>query len=488
MAQDAPTSSAVLRAERLPPSSEEAEKGVLGAILLDYERVMGLCGEQGLNADSFYLPANRRVYEAMESLWREGRPIDLLTVAERLNAAGHLAAVGGPMFLEHLMDVTPTAAHAEYYIEVVRQKHLLRAVMDCARDAERLCFSSEAETDADAVLGRVEQAFFEIGDRRLSAQRPWRDVVLEVMGQFDKIRSTGLTITGVPTGFRGIDRVLLGMQPGNMIILAARPSMGKTSLALNIAENAALGLNDEGRVTPVGIFSLEMSAADIVKRMICGRARLSSHDLLSGYVSLKKDNHRNYQKLAAEADVLMKAPIYLDDSAGLDIADVRTRARRMKKKYGVGLIIIDYLQLLHSKADARHGRQIEVSAVSGGIKAMAKELQIPVLALSQLSRDPEKREKNTGRPRLADLRDSGSLEQDADVVMLLRRPSVHAEDQQQAEDETLAIVDIAKNRNGPTNDDVQLNFERQFTRFGDRARFVTEPGVETQVIPPGGEA
>ena len=467
MPGDAPVPSAAQRMERVPPHSEEAERGVLGSILLDADKIMDLCVERQLIPDSFYVPAHRIIYETMLGMSGEGRPIDLLTVSERLKAGGLLDRVGGPTALDRLVDATPTPAHAEYYIDIVRDKHLLRAIIGAARDAERRCH--EEEGDASAILSGIEQRFFDITSGKHGVMQPWNELVREIVGLFDN-RHRG--IEGIHTGFRDIDRVLQGLKAGNMVVLAARPSMGKTSLAMNIVENAALGKDDpENKPRSVGVFSLEMSCVDLVKRMLCCRAEVSSHHISGGHIS-----DTNHRKLMQAADLLVRAPIFLDDTAGLDIMELRARARRMKSKHQVELIVVDYLQLLRAPEYTRHGRQVEITAVSGAIKAMAKELRVPVLVLSQLSRAPEAREDE--RPKLSDLRDSGSIEQDADVVLLLRRPRRGGE----GEDENAAIIEIAKNRNGPTQEEIRMHFHREFTRFRDAAHGVDEAAVQPTYV------
>jgi len=270
--------------------------------------------------------------------------------------------------------------------------------------------------------------------------------------------------------------MLLGLRPTDMIVLAARPSMGKTSLAMNIVENIALGNNSDRQSRSVGVFSLEMSAESLVMRMLCSMAGVSGHKLAGGYVSA--DAHR---KLTEAASVLRKATIMLDDTGGLDVMELRARARRMKKKHDIELIVIDYLQMLHARDYARQGKQIETAEISGNLKAMAKELKVPVLVLSQLSRAPEQRGEKGGKPKLSDLRDSGAIEQDADVVCMLRRPCKYPEDPESG-DITLAVVDVVKQRNGPTGE-VKLNFDADYTRFRDR-----EHGVDgfEQATPEGG--
>lgn len=466
MAGDAPVASAVQRVERVPPHSEEAERGVLGCILLDADRIMDLCVERQLAPDAFYVPAHRVIYETMLAMSGAGRPIDLLTVSERLKAAGVLDRVGGPTALDRIVDATPSAAHAEYYIAIVRDKYLFRSIIGAARDAERACY--EERDSAAALLSRIEQDFFDISSGQHGTMRRWDDLVREIVALFDN-KHRG--VEGIRTGFRDIDGVLQGLKPGNMIVLAARPSMGKTSLAMNIVENVARGVSDEeSKPRPVGVFSLEMSNVDLVKRMLCCLAEVSSHTISKGFIS--ETNHR---KLMNAANDLYKAPIFLDDTAGLDIMELRARARRMKSKHQVEMIVIDYLQLLRAPEYTRHGRQVEISVVSGAIKAMAKELKVPVLVLSQLSRAPEAREGE--RPKLSDLRDSGSIEQDADVVMLLRRYR-QGEGGGDVDDDNKAVVEIAKNRNGPTREEIVMVFQKEYTRFRDAAHGVDEGAAQ----------
>ena len=467
MSDEAPVSSKVTPVERVPPHSEDAERGVLGAVLLDAEKVMDLCIERQLSADSFYIPAHRSIFEAMRAMADDGRPIDILTVAERLKGAGLLDRIGGVPALHRIVDATPTAAHAEYYITIVRDRHLLRLVIAAAREAERRCYDPAA--DAQIVLGQSEQSFFDITAHQHGQMRPWKQMVNEIVATFDN-QHRGFM--GVATGFKDLDKNLKGLKGGNMVVLAARPSMGKTSLAMNIVENVALGKGDaEGRPRAVGVFSVEMSCIDLVKRMICCRAEVSSHTIADGYVS-----QTNHGRLIAAADALSNAPIFIDDSAGLDITELRARARRMKSKNNVELIVIDYLQLLRAQGNSRDGRQVEITHVSAGLKAMAKELGLPVLVLSQLSRAPETRG-GEEKPKLSDLRDSGSIEQDADIVMLLRRPCRTASDSER-ENRTLAIVEIAKNRNGPAMEEIRMEFDDAFTRFRDGAHGVDEGAVQ----------
>jgi replicative DNA helicase len=467
------TQQSVAKADRIPPYSEEAEKGVLGAILLDFERALNLAVDNRITPETFYIPAHRTIYEAMLYMLGAGKAIDVLTLTNYLSEKEKLKFSGGTAYLEQLIDSTPTAAHAEYYIDIIRQKYLLREIINCARDAENSCYQGEA--DADNLLSKVEQDFLNITEDQHGQITEWPTAVKEVMKYIEKVFQTKRGIgTGVSSGFLNIDKKMSGLRPGEMIVLAARPSMGKTSLAMNIAENVALGVNDpDGKPHAVGIFSLEMSYMSLVTRMICCHAEVPGFRLAQGYVS-----HEFHGRLVQAASVLNKAPIFMDDTGGLDVMELRARARRMKKKYDIELIVIDYLQLLNCREYAHQGRQLETSAISSNLKSMAKELNLPVLVLSQLSRAPEQRDKE-GKPKLSDLRDSGAIEQDADVVMMLRRPCKY-DGSEGFEDKTLAIVDVVKQRNGPTGE-IYLNFEDNFTRFRDRDHGVDglmEPGED----------
>lgn len=443
--------------ERIPPHSEEAERAVLGCVLQDAVRVLDLCVQRQIQPDSFYIQSHQTLFGVMLELHNRRRPVDFVTVAERLREQGQLETVGGEEELARLIDGTPTTAHAEYYIQRVYENHLVRSIINTAREVTEKCYQSDL--DADTLLGETESSFFALSERRISAERSWPELIKNEMGEIDRLLSEKKGITGISTGFEDIDRILLGMQPSDLIILAARPSMGKTSLALNIAENVALGARRQ-EPRPVAVFSLEMSAESLVRRMICGHARVSAQSLSSGRVGPQE-----HGQLMSAADTLRNAPIYVDDTMGLEAMDLRARARRLKRKYDIQLIVVDYLQLMNYSKFAAEGRQRETAAISQALKGMAKELKIPVLVLSQLSRAPETREK-TAVPKLSDLRDSGAIEQDADVVMLLRRPSLYKDDEH-FEDKRLAIVNIAKHRNGPTGE-VRLDFDGDYTRFSNR--------------------
>jgi len=445
--------------DRVPPHSQEAERAVLGCALQDAVRILDLCVEKHIEPSSFYIHNHQRLFEIMLELHSDRKPVDFITVTERLRENNLLDSLGGEEELGRLISSTPTTAHAEYYIQRVYENHLTRRIIDAAREVTEDCYKTDLE--ADTLLNESEEKFFRLSEDRVSVERAWKDLVADEMDEVEILIREKKSVTGVSTGFTDIDARLLGMQAADIIVLAARPSMGKTSLALNIAENVALGARGFDP-RPVAVFSLEMSAESLVRRMICSHARVSSQQLATGQVGT--EDHR---MLISAADALRGAPIYIDDTAGLEAMELRARARRLKRKYDIQFIVIDYLQLMNFSKYSRDGRQRETAAISGALKTMAKELKVPVLVLSQLSRAPETRDTKSAVPKLSDLRDSGAIEQDADVVMLLRRPSYYSADPQ-ADDERLAILDIAKHRNGPTGE-VKLDFEKSYTRFSNRA-------------------
>ena len=462
-----------------PPNNAEAERAVLGSILLDTaggdeDRVMDLCLTGGVTDNSFYDTRNRTVFGAMKTLNAAGKPLDAISLIEALRTAGTLETVGGVAYVQSLVDQTPTSAHAEHYIHIVRDKEMRRTMIERATKVVGRCYDENQWPDPQAVLGYAEKTFLEIG-QNATGTMAWDRAVDESFGAINRMFSAdGNRLEGLSTGLRYLDEKLQGLKKAEMIVIAARPSVGKTSLAMNIAECVALGrdLNNEpiksdnGKHHPVMIFSLEMPIEALTKRMIAGRAQLNMWKLNRNLVP-KSERDMLSQNLFQATGDLRNAPIYVDDAAGLDIMDLRARARRMKKAHGIELIVIDYLQLCTCREAARQAsRQIEVSMISQQIKAMAKELGIPVIVLSQLSRANEQRGDKSEKPKLSDLRDSGAIEQDADVVFLLRRPSRTASDKE-SDDKTLAIIDVAKNRNGETGE-VRVNFFAEFTRFGDR--------------------
>ncbi len=463
---------------RTLPHSAEAERGIIGSILLDTHfgddaRVLDLCQTRGLVADSFYEPRYRILYDTFREMSAASAPIDAVTLVDRLRATGRLDQVGGVATIQALVDSTPTSAHAEYYIDIVRQKHLLRTLIQRARETEARCFDDAQSANADILLGEVEKSFLEIGGAA-SERLDWRTAVENTLRAMDRLFDEGGGhFDGLSTGFKYLDEKLMGLKPADMIVIAARPSVGKTSLAMNIAECVALGQDingmptkcDGGKKHPVLMFSLEMSTEALAKRMLAGRAQVDTWRLQRGL--MYKDERINASaRLMSAAGALREAPIYIDDTSAIDVADMRARARRMKRMHNIELIVIDYLQLANCREFAKQGRQLETSRISGQIKAMAKELNVPVIVLSQLSRANEKDGDKDEVPKLSHLRDSGAIEQDADVVLLLRRPC-RTKTAKWHENKLLAIVDVAKHRNGETGE-VDLNFYSEGTRFGDR--------------------
>ena len=470
---------------KTPPHSAEAERGIVGSILLDTQlgedaRVLDLCRSSGLTPDSFYDPRNRLLFQTFSEMSDATMPLDSVTLTERLRATGRLDAVGGVAAIQALLDDTPTSAHAEYYINIVRQKHLLRTIIQRARETEARCFDETQSADADILLGEVEKNFLEIAGNT-STRLDWRAAVENTFKAMDRLFDGGADqFDGLPTGFKYLDEKIMGLKAGDMIVIAARPSVGKTSLAMNIAECIALGQDINGmpmkgeHARPHGVlmFSLEMSTESLAKRMLAGRAGVDTWRLQRGLLT-KDQRVEASQRLMSAMAALRGAPIYIDDTSALDVSDMRARARRLKRTKNIELIVIDYLQLANCREFARQGRQLETSRISGQIKAMAKELKVPVIVLSQLSRANERGEDKDEIPKLSHLRDSGAIEQDADMVFLLRRPC-RSKTAQWHDDELLAIVDVAKNRNGETGE-VDLNFYKQGTRFGDR-----KPGTRGQ--------
>ena len=455
------------------PQDIEAEQGLLGSILLDPVRVLDICSTKGLVAEAFVDPTHRSIYAAITRLASKGQPVDGITVSNFLKGTGDLDAVGGLRALTELMEQTPTSAHASYYAELVMEQYLRRCILGAVREVEANVY--DASQSADYVLGMAEQTILGIGEGRTKSGSSvdWRTSVDETLSMLTRQLEHPGELSGIPTGFKALDNQLRGLHRGEMIVLAARPSMGKTSLAMNIAECVARGRDIMGRPFPsedgrvkkrtVLVFSLEMPQMQLTTRMLCGIAGVSAREVEKGQF-VKKDVVLPLLKSAAKE--LQETPILCDDQGGLDVMELRARARHAHKRNPVELIVIDYLQLLSYREFAQQGQQVMVAKISGEIKAMAKELNVPVIVLSQLSRNPEQRGGDE-KPKNSDLRDSGAIEQDADVILLLRRPSFMSSRVPEHDDRLLAIVDVSKNRNGATGE-VRLNFDGATTRFKDR--------------------
>lgn len=445
--------------DRSPPHSEEAERGVLGSILADPERVIDIAIEKQLAPDSFYNPRHRILYEVITDMHHRMEVIDMVTLGEKLQALGHFDEFGGTNFLRALLDSTPTSAHAEHYISIVWDKALLRTIIDRSREAQEKCFNGDE--DCELILAETAESFYSLSQNQRDDTSDWSALMEVTVREVNNLFDNHQGLTGIPSGYVDLDNMLMGLQNKDMIILAARPSMGKTSLAMNIVEYVASGEHHpEKTQLPVLVFSCEMGAEQLVRRMLCTNAKVSFPKLVQGMVG--QHRHKDIMEAATR---LKNLPIVIDDTAGLDVMDLRARARRMASKYGIKLIVIDYLQLLNCGKFAKEGRQRETAAISNHLKAMAKELNVPVIVLSQLSRANEIRG-GESQPKLSDLRDSGSIEQDADVVMLLRRPCKYPSSVD-FEDKSLAIVDVAKHRNGAVGE-IRMNFIEDYTLFQTR--------------------
>lgn len=447
---------------RTLPHSADAEQGVLCSMLLSPREVIGECVER-IDASHFHIPAHATIYELLVEFWNKQTPIDLITLTQGLSDRGLLDQVGGPAFVNHLFTFIPTAANLNYYLEIVREKFILRQIIVSCTECVARAYNDQDEVQT--LLDDVEKNIFSITENRFKGKMPLlKDQVMEAIEKLVELYDRKGAITGLPTGFAELDKMTNGLHESEMVIIAARPSMGKTALAMNIAEHVAIDQNKA-----VAIFSLEMSSQQLVQRLLCSRAKVSMQRVRDGFLA-----ERDFQTLTDIAAKIADSKIYIDDTAGLSILELRAKARRFKAQHDISLIVIDYLQLLKSTSRrAQDNRQLEIMEISSGIKALAKELRIPIIVLAQLNRKPE--ERGGGRPRLSDLRESGSIEQDADVVGLLVREEYYEEDDEaKKEAEGRAELIIAKQRNGPVGD-VPLTFLKEFTRFENRARPVEEP-------------
>lgn len=440
---------------RALPASPNAEMGVLCSILLSPRDALTLCIEK-IDEFHFHQPAHATIYNTLVQLWKDSKPIDLVTVTQALADQKLLDSVGGPAALARLIQFIPTATNIEYYLDIMCEKHLLRSMISvCTKSAAR-CY--EDQSDVKNLIDDIESQIFQISESRVSNVLPEiKDQVLHAIDAIEGMHKNKGALTGLSTGFAQLDQMTDGLHASEMVIIAARPSMRKTAIAMNIAEHIAVDQNKA-----VGIFSLEMSSQQLVQRMLCSRAKVDLKKVRDGFMG-----NRDMKNLSRAADALSKSKIYIDDTAGLSILELRAKARRLKDRHDLQLIVIDYLQLLRSMTRrAQDNRQIEIAEISAGIKALAKELAIPVIVLAQLNRESEKR--SDGKPRISDLRESGSIEQDADVVGLLYRSAYfEKDDAARSEKEGEAELIIAKQRNGPTGE-IPLTFLKEFTRFETR--------------------
>jgi replicative DNA helicase len=432
------------------PANVEAERSILGAILLDnfsYNQAA-----EHLRIEDFSLDSHRRIYARMVDLAESSRPIDMITLIEELDRHKDLQPIGDVAYVSSLVDGVPDRPSIEHYVKIVRDKALLRGLISAANTA--IARASDQSDLAEDVLSDAEAAIFQLSEKRIGRGfMGFHEIFKTHYGTLDDLLKRGQRITGLETHYEDLDNLTSGFQPSDLVIIAARPSMGKTAFALNIAENCAVR---DKKV--VGVFSLEMSREALLLRLLCSRAQIDSHAMRTGF--LPKDDYRKVIKAYEE---LAGAPIFVDDTPGISLSEMRAKAMRLKhSQQGLDLIVVDYLQLMTAGGKRYENRTQEVSAISRGLKAVAKELSVPVVALSQLSRAPESRGTKDNEPKLSDLRESGAIEQDADVVMFIFRPEVYDRDNPELTNKAKLI--IAKQRNGPT-DTIQLAFLKSSTRF-----------------------
>jgi replicative DNA helicase len=452
------------KVDRLPPHSPEAEQGVLGCVMLSPNDCMGQCIEKFKgDIEVFYDLRHQTIFSALVEMYDSREAIDVITLQQRLKNKQLLEEVGGITYLAALPDTVPSSANLSFYLDIVLEKSLLRKMIHTCTDVVGRVYDYEGEVDA--LLDEVERDILRISESRVQSQTTTiKDLVKKAITTIEDFHQRQGVLTGVGTGFADFDKMTSGLHGGEMIVIAARPSMGKTSLAMNIAEYVAIE-----QKLPVGVFSLEMTSESLVLRMLCSRSRVNLRNVREGFLA-----ERDFPKLTGSAGKLANSPLFIDDSSGLSILQLRAKARRMSQQYGIKLFVIDYLQLLHSTARRAENRQQEIADISSGVKSLAKELNVPIIVLSQLNRELE-REKNR-KPRLSDLRESGAIEQDADVVGLLYKPSSgDEEDSGGAAEEDAVPVNllIAKQRNGPTGD-VNLTFLKSYTRFESAAKVSDE--------------
>ncbi len=435
--------------DRTPPHNIEAEQAVLGAIFLDPEvlyRVMELITPQ-----DFYKTSHQRIYQAMVDLSALGEPVDIVTVTAELNKRKWLEEAGGVSYLSDLANAVPTAANVEYYARIVEEKAILRRLIKTATQIVTTGYTSA--DDVEEILSEAEKSILEIRDARSrDGFTHIKDVLRSAYERIEALHASGQEVTGIPSGYKDLDRLTSGFQPSDLVIVAARPSVGKTAFALNVAQNVAV----RGGQT-VAIFSLEMSAAQLVQRMLCAEGNIDANRMRTGTF-----RDEDWEKLTMAIASLSQAQLYIDDTPGIHINQIRAKARRLKAEQGLGLVVIDYLQLI--QGHFRENRQQEISAISRSLKAMARELNCTVLALSQLSRAVEQRQDK--RPMLSDLRESGSIEQDADVVAFLYREDYYDD---QTENQNIVEIIVAKQRNGPVGK-VELAFLKEYNKFVNLSR------------------
>ena len=438
--------------DRIPPQSVEAEQSVLGAMLIEKEAIIKVM--EILKPDDFYRESHRVIYQAVLSLANRSEAVDIITVTEQLRKDDKLEAVGGISYVTSLANAIPTAANVGHHARIVEEKALLRGLITTATHIAGMGY--DANEEVEQILDQAEKMILGVSGRKMGPGfTPIREIISKAMTKIEELYQSKGGITGLPTGFKDLDRLTSGLQPSDLILVAARPSMGKTAFTLNIAQHVALR-----EKKAVAFFSLEMSKEQLVQRMICAEAAIDSAKLRIGDLA-----DSDWPKLVNACNRLYEAPLFIDDTAGITAAQMRSKARRLKIEHGLRLIVIDYLQLMQGSGSKNsENRQQEISEISRSLKALARELNVPIIALSQLSRSVEARQSK--KPLLSDLRESGSLEQDADIVSFLYREDYY---NPETDNKNITEVIIAKHRNGPV-DTVRLFFHKQFTRFSDLAK------------------
>ncbi|QBP42901.1 replicative DNA helicase [Paenisporosarcina antarctica] len=432
--------------DRIPPHNHEAEQSVIGAIFLEPQGL--ITAAEILQFEDFYRVAHQKIFQTMNSLSDQGKPIDVVTVTEELSSKRELEDVGGLSYLTEIANSVPTAANIAYYARIVEEKALLRRLIRVATNIVEDGFTREDEVEA--LLSEAEKKMMEVSNRKNAGDfRHIKDVLVQTYDNIELLHSRKGDITGVPTGFRDLDLITAGFQRNDLIIVAARPSVGKTAFALNVAQNVATKTEEN-----VAIFSLEMAAEQLVMRMLCAEGNIDAQILRTGALSSE-----DWRKLTMAMGSLSNAGIFIDDTPGIRVNEIRSKCRRLKQEYGLGMIMIDYMQLIAGSGNSKENRQQEVSEISRSLKALARELEVPVVALSQLSRGVEQRQDK--RPMMSDLRESGSIEQDADIVSFLYREDYY---DKETENQNMIEIIIAKQRNGPTGT-VTLAFVKEFNKF-----------------------
>ena len=433
---------------KLPPQNIEAEQSILGSILLENSAINA--AQETIAKDDFYSEAHRKIFATIEELSERNEPVDLITLSNALKDRNLLDAIGGTAYLASLVDNVPSAANVANYSRIVKEKAILRGLIGSATEIINNCY--ESGSDVEQVLDSAEHRIFEISENKVRQSfSPMRDVVKTTFKSIENLFNRKELITGVPTGFEKIDDMTSGLQNSDLIIIAGRPSMGKTAFALSIAQNAALDAQ-----IPVAIFSLEMSKEQLAFRLLASEARVDSQRMRKGFLG-----ETDWPKLTEAAGRLSEAPMYIDDTPAISVLEMKAKSRRLKADKGLGLIVVDYIQLMRGSNTSRDSREQEISEISRSLKALAKELQLPVIALSQLNRKVEDRPNR--RPQMADLRESGAIEQDADVIAFIYRDEVYNKADDNPEKGKAEII-LGKQRNGPTGT-VKLAFLNQFTAF-----------------------